>query len=241
MLVVGGVLLAGPAAPQAGPELTYATCLARIDGDAETALRSSLAWREAGGGVPARHCTALALMALGYFVEAARHLGHIANVVEDDGLRAEVLGQASQAWLRAGDAGRAFDAATSALEADPGNVDLLIDRAQAAAEEGDFDRVVIDLDRVLAQDPGHSEAWAFRASAERQRGNLDRAADDIAEALRLNPGEPGALLERGNIARLRGDDAGARADWLRVLVDWPDSSAAQAAQTNLEALDVKVE
>ena len=49
------------------------------------------------------------------------------------------------------------------------------------------------------------------------------------------------LLERGNIRRLTGDDAGARGDWLRVVMEAPGTLAAQSAQTNLERLDVNIE
>jgi hypothetical protein len=40
---------------------------------------------------------------------------------------------------------------------------------------------------------------------------------------------------------MKGDDAGARADWLEVLRAAPGTPAADAAQANIERLDLKVE
>ena len=47
------------------------------------------------------------------------------------------------------------------------------------------------------------------------------------------------MLERGIVRRLKGDDDGARRDWLTVLTIAPGTSAARAAQANLEKMDVK--
>jgi len=71
---------------------------------------------------------------------------------------------------------------------------------------------------------------------------LDRPADALADAntaLELNPGNPEALLERGILRRLKGDDAGARADWMKILNAMPDSGAAGPARQNIESMDVK--
>ncbi len=45
------------------------------------------------------------------------------------------------------------------------------------------------------------------------------------------------LLERGNIRRLRGDNAGAKADWRRVIALAPQSDAARYARDNLAHVD----
>ena len=52
----------------------------------------------------------------------------------------------------------------------------------------------------------------------------------IERALALAPDDPIALLERGNIRRLLGDDAGAHADWIRVLSVAPGGRAAGRSQ-----------
>jgi len=74
-------------------------------------------------------------------------------------LRAEVLDQAGQAWLLAGDPARSYAAETAALGLLPDNAELLLDRAEAAGAEGWYDKALADLDRVLKADPAGSRRW----------------------------------------------------------------------------------
>ena len=62
-----------------------------------------MTWRGEDGGAPAWHCAGLSLMALGYHAEAGAVFERMAEEMAADraALRAEVLGQAGQAWLRA--------------------------------------------------------------------------------------------------------------------------------------------
>ena len=225
----------------------YADCVALVASDPGAAFDSALAWRHEDGGAPAWHCVGLSLVALGYHAEAGEVFERMAEDMALDkasgreALRAEVLGQSGQAWLQAGEPGRARAALDAALELDPLNAELLVDRAQAHAAAGGYWQAVDDLDRAIEYAPSRSDAYAFRAAAYRHLDSLDLAADDVARALTLAPDDPVILLERGNIRRLTGDDAGARADWLRILTEAPESPAASAAQTNLERLDVRQE
>lgn len=221
----------------------YAACTALVKRDPQGAFESARVWRDSGGDVAARHCIALALVALGRHGEAAAVLEAVAQDMEAQGhpLRAEVLGQAGQAWLRAGDADRAYGALTAGIEIDPANAELMIDRAQALAAAGAYSKAVEDLTRALELAPDRADIYAFLASARRYLEDLDAAAHDIGHALKLAPDDPVALLERGNIRMLRDDSKGARADWIRVLTEAPGTPAADAAQANLERHDIKVE
>ena len=67
------------------------------------------------------------------------------------------------------------------------------------------------------------------------------AADDANRVLELRNDHIAAFLERGNIRRLQGDDSGAREDWLQVLKREPDSFEAEAAQRNLERMEIRAE
>ena len=64
---------------------------------------------------------------------------------------------------------------------------------------------------------------------------------DVNTVLMRDPIHPEALLERGILRRLNDDNAGARADWLKLLEIAPHSSAATAARANLERMDLKIE
>jgi tetratricopeptide (TPR) repeat protein len=244
-----GLLIAPsrPAKPGAQPRpaeadaATYERCmkLARDNPSAGKELAEN--WSARGGAHPAEHCQAVALIGLKQYKPAAARLEKLAEamVSAPATLRAEVLAQAGQAWLLAGDAGRAYADAGTALGLRPDDADILIDRAEAAGSAGWFDKAVADLDRVLKTDPSRVDALIYRASAHRELGQLDPALADVEAALKLTPNSVPALLERGNIRRLKGDLDGARQDWLRVAALAPGSAAESAAKANLGHIDDK--
>ena len=236
-------LLSAPpaAAPPRSAEAdaaSYERCmqLARDDPAAGSELARN--WHGSGGGHPAEHCRAVALIGLRQYKDAAERLEALAQAMvrAPAELRTEALGQAAQAWLLAGDPARAFAAGSSALALRPDDPELLLDRAEAAGLAGWYDTAAADLDRVLHADPARLDALIYRAAANRALDRLDPAFDDISSALRLAPDSVPALLERGNIRSLRGDREGARLDWLRVTAMAPGSPAAAAARKSLERL-----
>ena len=185
----------------------------------------------------------MALIELGQHDEAARRLEALAQNLHPAhlGLRAEVLGQAGQAWLLAGDNQRAHVAQSAAIEIDPRNVELWIDRSVTLATAQNYWEAIDDLNHALDIDPDQTEALIFRASAYRYLDALELALEDVTKALGTSPDNPDGLLERGILRRLIGDDLGARADWLAVTKLAPETPAAEAARRNLERMDVKVE
>jgi tetratricopeptide (TPR) repeat protein len=249
-------LVAPPRAPAAqGPRLpprasdadaaTYERCMNLAKEDPPAARDLAESWHDRGGGHPADHCLAVALIGLKQYKAAADRLEKLAQAMvhAPAPLRAEVLGQAAQAWLLAGDPARAYAADGAALGLRPGVADLmvadlLVDRAEAAGAAGWFDKSIADLDRVLKADASRLDALIYRASAYRAQNRLDPALADIDKALGLAPDSVPGLLERGNIRRLRGDLDGARQDWVRVAMLAPGSAAETAARANIERLDV---
>jgi tetratricopeptide (TPR) repeat protein len=225
---------------------TYERCMKLAREDPAAARDVAEKWRDRGGGHPADHCFAVVLIGLGQYRPAASRLEKLAQAMvhAPAPLRAEVLGQAAQAWLLAGDPGRAYAADGAALALRPADgdlsvADLLVDRAEAAGSAGWFDKALADLDRVLKADPARVDALIYRASAYRAQGRLDPALADIDKALNLAPDSVAALLERGNIRRLRGNTGGAREDWLRVAMLAPGSAAEAAAKANIDGLDAR--
>jgi tetratricopeptide (TPR) repeat protein len=218
---------------------TYDRCLKLAKQDPGAAQSMARAWHERGGAHPADHCAAVALVGLKQYKEAANRLEALAQDMKTApvGLRADVLDQAGQAWLLAGDPVRAYVASGQAVSLQPNNPDLLVDRAEAAASAGYLDKAVGDLDHALKIDPGRADALIYRASANRSLDRLDPALADIEKALAEAPNSVPALLERGNIRRLKGDAKGAREDWERISQLAPGSQADMAARANIERLD----
>jgi len=227
----------------AGNASTYRACFEQIAADPANAFEQAMMWRDQGGGIPARHCVAAALVALGQPAEAALRLEELGLTARSapTAVRARLLSQAGQAWLAARQNERAHAALTTAIDGAPELPDLYVDRAVTLAAARNYWEAIDDLNRALDLQPRYGIALAMRASAYRFIDSLDLAMDDAEEAVRAAPGLPEAYLERGILRRLRGDIAGARADWLRVLVIEPDGDAGDAARANIERLELRLD
>lgn len=243
---------ASPAHAQtpAGEAAQYRACLSQVSTNADAAYDQALEWRDRGGGAPALHCAALALVALGKHGEAAARLQALAETPGGRGMAPQLLGQAGNAWLLAGQPGNAYNAFSAALnafartpdkEASPEQVDLLLDRAQAQAALNRWAAAETDLSRALSLDPENGPAYVFRASARRMQDKLEAALEDLQLALALSPQDAAALLERGAIYRLMKKPDQARKDWLAAIAAGPESETANTARRNLEMLDMKPE
>jgi tetratricopeptide (TPR) repeat protein len=216
----------------------YDSCLAEVATSPQAALNRAEAWHESGGGFPAEHCAAVALIGLKRYDQAARRLEALAGamMIQTPELRAATLEQAGQAWLLANDAAKAKADFDAGLSFSPHNPDLLIDRAEAYAAGGQYWEAIDDLNRALESTPDNVTALIYRASAYRNAGGadgLELGLADVERALKLSPNDVSGLLERGNILRLRGDVKSARTDWERVVRLEPGSTAAADARNNL--------
>ncbi len=242
-LVTGSPLqAASPAAntpfDAAGRNDHYAECMALARSAPAEGLAKAEDWRKDGGGSSAKHCAAVARAGLGQFDAAAEALESLAWELPDstpDRIRAQILAQAGQIWLDAGQSGKANALLTTAIELAPGDAEIRIDRAMTLAGIGRYQDAIIDLSAALLLDDRSIDALVLRASAYRQTDRPERAIDDIERALALAPNNPEALLERGLVRRLFGDEAGARLDWQRIIQLDPKSPAAAAARDNLNS------
>ncbi len=216
----------------------YADCIARAQRQPGDGWETALAWSSLGGGEAARHCAAVALIGLGHLEEAATRLERLAQESRRDaGLRAEMLGQAAQAWLSAGQRERAIGTLDAALKLAPNAPDLHVDRALAHAEGGDYRAALVDLDLAAQAAPRRADVLALRAAAKRRLGDTAGAEDDVMTALEIEPDQPDALIESGILQLQRGNTAAARHDWRRVLEVQPEGPAADAARRHIEAMD----
>src|SRR5580765_1755433 len=120
-----------PASPPRSAEAdaaTYERCMKLAREDPAAARDLAEKWRDRGGGHPADHCVAVVLIGLRQYRPAASRLEKLAQAMvhAPAALRAEVLGQAAQAWLLAGDPGRAYAADGAALALRPADDDLAV-------------------------------------------------------------------------------------------------------------------
>lgn len=218
----------------------YEACLYQAGTEPEVAYQAALDWHKAGGGLPARHCAAVALLGLNAYEEAAARLEKLAGEVPDTriDLRLGLIAQAAQGWMMSGRAERAAQLLSLVINIRPDDPQLRADRAVAWMSLGDHWAAIDDLDIALQRTPEDGELLLYRASAYRYLGVPDLARDDVTRALAVDPNDPGAWLERGILDQLAGDGAAARRAWIKVLELAPEGAAGDAARARLEALDV---
>jgi tetratricopeptide (TPR) repeat protein len=219
----------------------YTACMTLARRKPDEGLESALTWQSRGGAEAAEHCAAVALIGLGESGEAATRLEKLGTRLAPGrpGLAAEILAQAGQAWLMAGKADRAYAVQTTALKLVPKDVDLLVDRAVTLGQAKNYWEAIDDLNRAHELAPKRSDVLVYRASAYRFVDSPDLAREDLDAAITLDPRNPEAYLERGILRRLANDRDGARSDWLKTLALGTGTPTGEAAQKNLELLDLK--
>jgi len=240
-LVPAPVLAALPGAtpaPSRNEAARYQSCLSHADSDPQNTLNDALKWAGAGGGLPAQHCAALALVGMGKYGEAAARLDALARAKEvpSAAFRATLFDQAGNAWLLAGNGARAISSLTSALALSGGDPDLFADLARAQAMRKNWSEVDMNLTQALQMDPNRADLLTLRASARRALGQLKPAWADVDQALKLRPNNGDALVERGLLRKQIGDINGAKRDFQAALKASGSAATEAAARQNLSAL-----
>ena len=237
------LLVAAPLA--AAPERTaddgerYRQCLDLVRSDSAAALAQATAWRAGGGGIPARHCLALAHGATGDYAAAATELVAAAQAAETahDPHAADLWGQAGNAALLAGQAAPAiadFGSGLAVAGSEPVRLAaLLTDRARAFVAANRTTEAKADLTRATQLDPSSADGWLLLATLDRRLQDLPAAERAILEAARREPEDPDIALEAGNIAGAQGRLDLARTEWQKVVDRAPGSDAAAAAAKSL--------
>lgn len=245
-LLISGLIISPPAAAfQTDKADRYQRCIAQISYNAKAAMEAALAWRTESDDAPARHCLALALFAMGHAKEAALEFEKVATMrgTHDDNLRADILDQAGNAWIVAGDGARALADLEAAIELAnlaqlPARTKALyqLDRARALMLLGQNTKARSALDSSIAQKPT-PVAYTLRARIKREARDFSAASADIRWALKLDKDYAEAYFERGKMRLQQADSAAARDDFLQAaLLSEADSPLQRAAQREIEKL-----
>lgn len=179
----------------------YVDCLTLIEADLELGRRAAQQWASEGGGAPAQHCLALADLAAGFSKLSAARLEDLANRDDagDELVRARILAQAGEAWVRAGETRQAERALDAAFALAPEAGELHLTAARIYAEDEEWQRVERAV--TAAEESGFvsSDAYVLRGRAFAALGDFRAAADDVVNALTLDPVNIDALTLRGEI------------------------------------------
>lgn len=230
----------------------YDECVALVSQNAAAAFSEGLGWLDQGGGVAARHCTALALSQMGkdeaaadMFLEAASSAANgkgvgLMGMEITPSLMASLFAQAGNSYIIAGQAERAIEPLSRAVDqlppSSPPAVDLIIDRARAYALTGDYEAAFMDLSVAIGIKPYDTDALLFRASAARQTERYTVAKTDLENLIALRPDLASAWLERGQLAAAMERSDLAQQSYMRVLELEDEGVIADSARYLLEAL-----
>ena len=243
LITLGLLSAAAPASAQQPQrpldhEAEYEACMQLARQEPAAAEESARAWLDLGGGEPAKHCIAVALIGQQRYGDAAQMLEDLAANMNDPipRLQSEMMAQAGQAWMLADNTERALDAQSKGLSYAPDNIELLIDRSITHATRDEFWEAVDDLDKAYQMNPERTDVLVLRASAYRRLEAVELALDDLNRALSIDPGYPEGLLERGIVHRMMGNDEAARQDWNKIIDSVPGTPAAEIARRNLDIL-----
>ncbi len=192
------------AAPQTVqfPETSqYQECVALIRDDTDAGRLHAQQWVSTGGGADARHCLAVADLEAGFPRLAAARLEDIAERKDagDDLIRARVLAQAAEAWLRADETSNAQRTITEALRLVPDSGELQLTAAKVLAALEQWQEVIKAVD--AAEEAGIVSAGTFvlRGRGYYILGNYETAAQDVVNALSIAPTNIDALVLRGDL------------------------------------------
>ena len=238
------LLVAAPAiaAPMAGDRSRYDVCLALVESDPARAVAAAQAWRIENGGVPARHCLALAQLQRKDFAAAMVSFEGVAQ----DSERARD-GQAVALWGQAADAAMAAEKPEAAERylataiAGPGGItlspraeaQLRLDRARALVDLKRDAEAAAELDKATTLAADVPFGWLLKATLARRMGDFKTAEAAILVAAQREPDSADVQFEAGNIAAAQGNDQLARTAWLAAARADPDSTAGIAANKAL--------
>ena len=220
----------------------YDACIALIAADPARAEIEAGEWARFGGGAPARHCYALALVAIGASLVAADEM--IAIAQEEPGLpdeaRADILVQAGELLLDGDVPVTAQIVADQAVLLSKGGADALGLRGAAKLAQGRPQTAFEDLNAALAAKPGTVRMLVRRAAAQRQLGNAVAARDDAVFASERAPDNADAWLERGRAEAALGVKPAARTSLLRAIALDRDGRVGRAAQLALQRMEAGI-
>ena len=236
----------------------YQKCMDLVDSDAGTAVTYANDWIfGAAGKVPAGHCKALGLLALGKAKDAAILLeklvddmvisgdGDLLLAKRNDGLKRQLHVQAALAWKEAGDLDKsymAYSAALSGVVEDTSHINrvfsynLYLERGTLQILRGQYKSAIKDFTLAIEKDDRQFEGYLQRAKAYRKKRSYLEARLDLKVALILEAEHPGILLESGILYREQGQKLEAGLEWQKIVDIHPESDYATLARTNLELL-----
>ena len=200
-LILSPAMVAASAQGDAAQAQRYRVCLAKAHSTPSKAYEQALIWQNEGGGAPALHCVAMALLGMRAYADGAEKLEALAYSpdISSAALAKAALIQSGEAWLQAGRPEDALRAFNRALQHDNSNVQALIGHARTLMALGKPQTARGDLDVVLKKQPENVLARRLRAAVRLQMKDFKGAQQDVDAALASEPDNVETLVLRGQI------------------------------------------
>ena len=182
----------------------YVECVTLVETDLEAGRRAAQQWVSDGGGAEARHCLSIADIRAGFPKLAALRFEEIAQRKDagDDYVRARLLAQAVEAWLKAKEPDHAEAALDLALELVPDSAELQLTAAKVYAAQERWQETITAVSRAEDDNIVSAETYVLRGRGRYVIGAYERAAEDVVTALTLDPVNVDALVLRGDLAQV---------------------------------------
>ena len=179
----------------------YVDCLALVEIDLKMGRQAAQDWVQQGGGANAHHCLAMADLAAGFHRLGATRLFDISERRDagDDFVRARLLAQSAEAWLKAENSDAALEMLTLARELAPESGDLSYIAARIYAADEKWHQSIAEANDAIAKGFKDPEIYITRARGHIAHGDHLRAADDVVSALTIDAYNIDALTLRGEI------------------------------------------
>ncbi|MEM9422704.1 MAG: hypothetical protein AAF986_09400 [Pseudomonadota bacterium] len=185
-------------APSEGA-LSYDACIAAVEADASVGRDYAEKWDALGGGKAAKHCAAVAALAVGSPLSAGAMLVDLAKDELDPGAAARLYLQGAEAFMDGAARAQAFKAVHDAYKVVPDAPDLHMAAATIYATGEEWEGVVLALTALSKHADLSADAYALRARAFFEQENYDAAASDVALALSMDPLLVDGLVLRGKL------------------------------------------
>lgn len=197
MMIFSAILLVlSPTAPR-----SYEACTELVSEAPEAGLDYAEAWQAEGGGRPARHCLAVALLNTDHPGSAGAILAGLGDEEseEDPGVAARLYLQAAEAFITAGKREETFVALKHAYEAAPDTPEVHMSAAMIYATAEEWEGVILTLDALERYAALSSDGLALRGRAKFKLERYAEAAKDAAAALKLDAYLVDAVVLRGDL------------------------------------------
>ena len=178
----------------------YNSCVGLVDDAPEAARAYAERWMRDGGGNEAKHCAAVAALALDAPGSAGALLADLAEAeVTDPGVAARLFIQSAEAFMQAGKKTESYAALRGAYKAVPDAAEVHMAAAPIYAAGAQWEGVVLTINALERHADLSADALALRARAHFRRGAYDLSAYDTSRALTHDPYLIDALVLRGDL------------------------------------------